>query len=136
MNNILQTIELDGKNPHSFRYFIGVIQTTNQTGITFYQDEIQHPESSKQKHPTLYIIAYVDSHLSKWVMINNSSAINVISSIALDRLKILINFLNAPTLTIWDFNNTLVTTMGIFILPIIVGVKEISMTYHVVKGEI
>lgn len=80
-------------------------------------------------------MAYVDSYPLKQVMIDDGLEINVISSIALERLKILINFFNAPTLMIQDFNNTLTTIMGIGILPIRVGVKEIPMTFHVVEGE-
>lgn len=68
-------------------------------------------------------------------MIDNGFAINVISFVALERLKIPTNILNALTLTIRAFNNTLATTMGIVVLPIRVGVREISATYHVVEGE-
>lgn len=69
------------------------------------------------------------------MIIDNGSTINVIYSVALERLKILIQFLNAPTLTIRAFNNTLVITMGTVVLPIRVGIKEISMIYHVIEEE-
>lgn len=68
-------------------------------------------------------------------MIDNGSTINVISSVALERLKILINFFNAPPLTIRAFNNTMATMIVIVVLPIRVGIKEIIVTYHVVEGE-
>lgn len=64
-------------------------------------------------------------------MIDNGSMINIISSVALDRLNILIKFLNAHTLTIMAIN-TLSTIMGIIVLTIRVGIKEILATYHVV----
>lgn len=135
LNTILKAIELDVHNPNSFGDFIGVVQTTTRPSITFFQYEIQHSNSERQKYPTLYIVAYVDSHPLKWVMIDNGSTINVISSIAFERLKIPTNFLNAPTLTIQAFNNTLETIMGTVVLPIRVDVREISMNYHVVEGE-
>ena len=66
---------------------------------------------------------------------DNGSTINVIYLVELERLKVPIIFLNAPTLTIRAFNNTLGTTMGIVILLVKVRVREIATTCHVVKGE-
>ena len=51
------------------------------------------------------------------MLIENGSVINVIYSMALEKLKVPIRYLNAPTLTIKAFNKTLATTMGIVILP-------------------
>lgn len=78
----------------------------------------------------------MDSHLLKRVLVDDGSTINIISSILLEKLKVPIYYLNIPTLTIMDFNNTLATIMGIIILPIKVRVKEIITTRHVVEGEI
>lgn len=78
---------MDSNKPHSFNEFIGVVQIATQLGITFYHDEIWHPKSSWIKYLALYIVSYVDSHPSKWVMIDNDLVINVISSVALDRLN-------------------------------------------------
>lgn len=89
----------------------------------------------KPRHPTLYIITYVDYRISKIVLIDNGLKINVISFIAFEILKVPIIYLNALTLTIRAFDNALATTMGTIILPIRVGVGEISTTCHVVKGE-
>jgi len=58
----------------------------------------------------------VDSHPLKRVLIDNGSIIIVISSMELERIKVPIKFLNAPTLIIRDFNNTLDMKMGTFIL--------------------
>lgn len=135
MNNTLQAIELDACNPNSFGDFIRIIQSASRSNITLYQYEIQYPSSDKQKHLALYIVAYMDSHPSKRILVNNGSTINIISLVALERLKVPIQLLNAPTLAIIPFNNTLTMTIGIIILPIRFGVTEISMTCHVVKGE-
>jgi len=70
------------------------------------------------------------------VLVNNRSTINVISSLALERLKIHIQFVNALTLTIKVFNNTLAITMGTIVFLIKVGVREILATCHVVKDDI
>jgi len=77
----------------------------------------------------------VDSYPSKRVLRDNGLAINVISSVALEILKVPIKFLNAPTLTIRAFNNTLEMIMGIAILLVKVGVREITVTCHVVEGQ-
>jgi len=89
----------------------------------------------KPRHPALHIVAYMDSLPSKKILVDNRSVINVISSIVLERLKVLIRILNASNLTIMAFNNTLATTMGIIILLVKVGVREITSTYHVVEGD-
>jgi len=78
----------------------------------------------------------VDSHSYKRVLVDNGLDINVISSILLERLKVPIKFLNTPTLTIRAFNNTLAMIMGIVILPVKVRVTKITMTCHLVEGEI
>lgn len=77
----------------------------------------------------------MDSHPSKRVLVNNGSKINITSSITLERLKVPIWFLNYSTLTIRAFENTLEIKMGIVILQVRVGVREITTTYHVLEGE-
>lgn len=122
MNNIIKAIELDESNPNSFNDFIGLVQSVMRPKITLFQDKIQHSLLDKSKHPTLYIVAYVDYHPSKRVLVDNRSKINIISFVELKRLKVPIKFLNTPTLTIRDFNNTLPTTMGIMVLLVRVRV--------------
>jgi len=68
-------------------------------------------------------------------LVDNGFAINIIASIALERLNVPIKFLNALMLTIRPFNNKLAKTMGTIILPIKVGVREIAATYYMTEGE-
>lgn len=132
----MKVIELDDNNLNSFGDFIGVVQSAMRPSITLFQDEIKCPPPDKQKYPTLHIIAYVDSCPSKRVLVDNGSNINIISSMVIERLKFAIQVLNAPTLIIRVFNNTLAMIMGIMILLVRVGVQETSTTFHVVKAEI
>lgn len=133
VNNIIKAIELDKNNLNYIRNFIGIVQSATRHDITFFQDEIQHPPPDKLKHPTLYIVAYANSCPSKRVLVDNGSMINAISYVVLEILKVPIHFLNVPTITIRAFNNTLATTMGILVLRVKVGVRELTTTCHVVK---
>lgn len=112
-----------------------VVQSAIRPSIIFFYNEIQHSHIDNPKHPSLYYFSYVDSHPSKRVLVDNGSAINFISSMELEILKVSIKFLNAPTLIIRAFNNTLARKMGTVILSMKVGVREIPAICHVVEGE-
>lgn len=66
---------------------------------------------------------------------DNGLVVKVISLVAFERIEVPNKFLNASTLTIMAFKNTLEIIMVIVILPFMVRVREIIPTYHVVKGK-
>lgn len=132
MNDILKSIKISSEDPNAFVDFCASVQDYTRLCITFYMDEIYHSLRSSCKYPTIYIMAYIDNKGVKWVMINEGSIINVVSTMVLQHLNILLSYLSAPTLVSRAFNNTLSSTLGVVVLPLRVGARSILIAYHVV----
>jgi len=103
--------------------------------ITFYVDEVYHSLGAFKKHPTIYIITYIEGKGFKRVIIDEGSTINMVSKVALQNLNILMTYLNSLTLAIRAFNNTFSTTLGVVVIPIKIGVRLVPITCHIVESE-
>ena len=115
--------------------FYALVWDYTRPCITFYMDEIYHSLGSSCKHPTIHIMAYINNKGVKWVKIDKGSMINVVSTMMFHHLNTPLSFLSMPTLAIRAFNNTLSSTLGVFVLPLRVGARSITIAYHVMEGD-
>ena len=88
MNHILQKLELDINDPKSFATLVSNIKQIQKPVITFYDHEIKYWKNSSRFDPPLDIVASVDGKMFKRFLIDEGSAINIISTTIFKNLNI------------------------------------------------
>jgi len=136
MNHILKKLELDVNDPESFSTLVSNIKQIQKPSITFYDHEIKHWKNSFEFDPPLHIVAGVDGKIFKGVLIDEGSAINIISTASFQNLNIPFSQIKAPTLQLRAFNYALCPTVGSISVPITVGSKIVQTILQVIEGDI
>jgi len=99
MKDILQSIDLDMRNPQAFQYFIHV-RTYRSPSIVFYDHEIREYQDDNDEYPTMFIITKVDILLFKITLVDIGSFINIIVLVTLEWLNLPPMHLVVSTLTL------------------------------------
>ena len=112
------------------------MKISQQPSITFYEQEKLNNNGPGRLDPPLHIIGKVDGKLFKRILVDEGSAINIISNVACKNLNLLDSFILAPTLQIRAFNDIVCSTLGSIVLPITIGAKTIQTLLHIIEGNI
>lgn len=70
------------------------------------------------------------------ILIDNGYGLKIISSIALDHLKIPQIHLSCSTLQLRAFNDIISTFMGTIVLPLYVDPRTLHTLFHVIEGSL
>ena len=88
MNQILQEIQVDISNPDNFISIVESLKISQQPSITFYEQERLSNDGPGGLDPPLHIIGKVDGKLFKRILVDEGSAINIISNAAYKNLNL------------------------------------------------